>query len=146
LVFSATTSPRFNRGEIIARTRIHLDSMSEIATLSGEHEFAQQLRAMKISPVASHTRTVHCSDAETHLYDLVSDFCFGLDRFESPLWDLREAFYSIANENTLRDWLMWPLFDNPPLADPFAPSFWIWSHGLDVELTNETECVVGPAL
>lgn len=142
--FLPPPDPNLTENEMIERTKAHLDSMSEIAALSGEAEFAQQLRDMKISPVASRERTVNVADAEIQLYEMVSDFSFGLNRFDSPMWDLREAFYSVANENYLREWLMWPLYDDPPLADPFAPYFWLWSSGLDVELVSERECVVGP--
>lgn len=44
---------------------------------------------------------------------------------------LRPAYYFIACDHMLRDYLMWPFFASQTgLADPLKSYFWLWSHGV----------------
>jgi hypothetical protein len=47
--------------------------------------------------------------------------------------DLRPAYYFIACDTMLRDYLMWPLYAaalGETIADPFEPYFRLWQHGI----------------
>jgi len=46
---------------------------------------------------------------------------------------LRPAYYFIACDTMLRDYLMWPLYEaalGEAIADPFEPYFQLWQHGV----------------
>lgn len=44
---------------------------------------------------------------------------------------LRPAYYFIACDHMLRDYLMWPFYaKQTKLADPLKSYFWLWSHGV----------------
>lgn len=53
---------------------------------------------------------------------------------------LRPAFYFIACDAMLRDYLMWPLYAEPAgLDDPFEPYFHLWRHGVKYRAFGETQ-------
>lgn len=61
---------------------------------------------------------------EAWLYDIATDFMGSLSPHESPLLQLRDAMYSIANDMFLRNYLLWPLYaDSYPDSEPFLPAF-----------------------
>lgn len=53
---------------------------------------------------------------------------------------LREAYYFIACDWKLRDYLMWPLIAHrTALDDPFHPYFVLWSHGIKYRIFNNRQ-------
>lgn len=53
---------------------------------------------------------------------------------------LRPAFYFIACDAMLRDYLMWPLYaEAAGLDDPFEPYFHLWRHGVKYRAFGETQ-------
>lgn len=60
------------------------------------------------------------------------------------------AYYFVACDPHLRDYLMWPLYDasgassledagDPPLRDPFAAYFDLWRHGVKYRIFNNEQ-------
>jgi hypothetical protein len=53
---------------------------------------------------------------------------------------LRPAYYFIACDPLLRDYLMWPLYrESARLADPFLPYFQLWRHGVKYRVFQEDQ-------
>lgn len=53
---------------------------------------------------------------------------------------LRPAYYFIACDAMLRDYLMWPLYAKAAgHADPMRPYFRLWSHGVKYRIFGESE-------
>lgn len=52
---------------------------------------------------------------------------------------LRPAYYFIACDPMLRDYLMWPLYaEATGLDDPFLPYFELWTHGVKYRIFSES--------
>jgi hypothetical protein len=67
---------------------------------------------------------------ETIIYDMLSDWFNDLVPTESDALLMDEAFYSIACDYKIADYLMWPLYrDSTNIEEPFAPYFELWTHG-----------------
>jgi hypothetical protein len=67
---------------------------------------------------------------ETILYDVVGDWVMGLDPIPSAALLMREAFYSIACDYYIANYLMWPLYRHgTDIVEPFALYFELWTHG-----------------
>ncbi len=53
---------------------------------------------------------------------------------------LRPAYYFIACDSILRDYLMWPLYaEAAGLDDPFLPYFRLWSHGVKYRIFEDAK-------
>lgn len=53
---------------------------------------------------------------------------------------LRPAYYFVACDSMLRDYLMWPLYaKSSGQADPMRAYFRLWSHGVKYRIFGETE-------
>ena len=53
---------------------------------------------------------------------------------------LRQAYYFIACDTMLRDYLMWPLYaDAAAVEDPFEPYFQLWCSGMKYRIFGETQ-------
>ncbi len=59
---------------------------------------------------------------------------------------LRPAYYFVACDPMLRDYLMWPLYREPlhdlsqqPIADPFQPYFRLWTHGVKYRIFGDKQ-------
>ncbi len=59
---------------------------------------------------------------------------------------LRSAYYFVACDPMLRDYLMWPFYaaareddDAEPVADPFEPYFQLWLHGVKYRIFGEDQ-------
>ncbi|MDB4339148.1 apolipoprotein acyltransferase [Rubripirellula sp.] len=53
---------------------------------------------------------------------------------------LRQAYYFIACDPMLRDYLMWPFYrSSTQLNDPFASYFQLWQHGVKYRIFGETQ-------
>jgi len=53
---------------------------------------------------------------------------------------LRQAYYFIACDPMLRDYLMWPLYAGAAAVnDPFEPYFRLWSHGVKYRIFGENQ-------
>ncbi len=53
---------------------------------------------------------------------------------------LRPAYYFIACDAILRDYLMWPFYASAAgLRDPLLPYFRLWSHGVKYRIFTETQ-------
>lgn len=53
---------------------------------------------------------------------------------------LRPAYYFIACDSVLRDYLMWPLYARASgQTDPMRPYFRLWSHGVKYRIFGESE-------
>ena len=53
---------------------------------------------------------------------------------------LRPAYYFIACDAMLRDYLMWPFYaEGTGLKDPLAPYFELWRHGVKYRIFGETQ-------
>lgn len=69
------------------------------------------------------------------------------ERFIAPLQPaedaalgLRKAYYYIACDAYLRDYLLWPLYRQiVGIADPLEPYFRLWEHGIKFRIFNDQE-------
>ncbi len=53
---------------------------------------------------------------------------------------LRPAYYFIACDSMLRDYLMWPFYaEATGLTDPLSPYFELWRHGVKYRIFGETQ-------
>ena len=59
---------------------------------------------------------------------------------------LRSAYYFVACDAMLRDYLMWPLYaaalrtiDTAPVHDPFEPYFQLWRHGVKYRIFGDRQ-------
>ena len=53
---------------------------------------------------------------------------------------LGPAFYFVACDSFLRDYLLWPLVaERSVLDDPFEPYFWLWQHGAKFRIFNNNQ-------
>ena len=53
---------------------------------------------------------------------------------------LRKAYYFIACDAMLRDFLMWPLYaDASSVDEPFAPYFELWRHGVKYRIFGDSQ-------
>jgi len=70
------------------------------------------------------------SCSETIIHDLRSDWFLSLKPKQSDALLMGEAFYSIACDYYIADYLLWPLYQHSTvIEEPFAPYFELWTHG-----------------
>jgi len=117
--------------------REHFAAMALIARAMGEAELEGVLRGVSPELIDEPTSTDEAmpdDDApEVWLHDVVFDYMSGLSPVESDVFLLDEAFYSVANDLYLKNFLMWPLYEGASeTSDPFGPYFRLWSQGVRI--------------
>jgi hypothetical protein len=143
-------SPRFaSTSDARSWAKDHFENMSKLAREAGSEELAQMLgRPPAMSVVRGlapprPTSPAQASNLECLLLDRIGDLILGLQPKSGLALTLREAFYYIACDFHLCDYLLWPVYEEcVNVSDPFAPYFNLWKHGIEIRYPSNTEIVI----
>lgn len=122
-----------------------IDNLAELASVVGDAESAVLLGTSPRVRVLEGLPPKHPKrdDEKTSLLRVMQQ--------EAPQWVsrldvgslasvLRPAYYFIACDPLLRDYLMWPLYREPAkIADPLLPYFQLWRHGVKYRVFQEDQ-------
>jgi hypothetical protein len=112
----------------------HLIKIRQVAKEFGEDRLVRMLEtipAIKIEHEEPSVKTLQdTSTPETIAYELRCDWFLDLKPVESDALLLHEAFYSIACDYYIANYLQWPLYrQSTGIEEPYEPYFKLWSHG-----------------
>lgn len=119
---------------LVDLTTQHYIKVREIARGFDHARLASELEVLpeieiKLEAIPERTRS-DVNAPETSVYDVTGDWFIGLDPIQSDALLLHEAFYSIACDYKIAQFLMWPLYrHSTEIEEPFAPYFQLWTHG-----------------
>jgi hypothetical protein len=120
--------------KLIELTTRHLENLRQIAQGFDKPELVELLEPVP-QIVLTHEpepdrRLPDFSSPGTHAYEVVGDWFRSLEPCPSDAQLLHEAFYSIACDYNIAQYLLWPLYrQSTEIVDPFAPYFDLWTHG-----------------
>lgn len=78
---------------------------------------------------------------DVEISDLVSDYFCTISAQDNPIRHLRDAFYSIACDETIARYLQWPIYEaSAGIHDPFLPAFELWSKGVEFSFPGPGVC------
>jgi hypothetical protein len=113
----------------------HVAKLKEIARHVGDAGLASSLDRVKRYEITEgklpNSRTSQTLAASIRA--AIDEFIGSLTPVESDAELLTEALYSLAANYVVRDYVLWPLFENSAIEEPFAAAFRLWS--FDVEFT-----------
>lgn len=122
-----------------------VSNIAEFAQTVGDSETSLRLQSIpKIRVLEGlppkHPKQVH--EKTNLLQTFQDDVPLLVERIDvgpvAPL--LRTAYYFIACDSVLRDYLMWPIYSTAVnLADPMEPYFQLWRHGVKYRIFQETQ-------
>jgi hypothetical protein len=133
--------------QALALVQRHMLSMKQLADAVQYAELSSILQSASPTVVATRDE-LHASEGtddspEVWLHDLVTDYMAALKPIESDTFLLREAFYSIANDQYLQYFFLWPLYEaKASLRDPFAPYFELWVSGVSLRFPQEDALLI----
>ncbi len=119
--------------EVEDLTRKHLERVRLIAEAFGNSELVKLSASDPVIEIKCEHRPNGPRDynsPETLVYDVVCDWFGGIHAVESEILLLREAFYSMACDYYIADYVMWPLYRHGTEVDEaFEPYFELWRRG-----------------
>ena len=145
IYFIVSEPPSTTEQEAMEYARSFIARMSEVCVSLEDRELASILNGIKyrfVSDPKEMERGGNDDYPEVWLNDAVADYTFGLERLYSVAHRLNDAFYSIANDSFLRHYLMWPLYKEADVQEPFTSYFWLWCHGVQISVNSEDECLL----
>src|SRR5262245_30618640 len=121
---------------LIELTKQHLTKVREIARSSGKDDLTAKLDPLPAIEI-KYTREPPFPEKqpdlaapETAIYGVVGDWFSDLVPVQSDALLLDEAFYYIACDYYIAQYLMWPLYSqSTDIIEPFAPYFELWTYG-----------------
>jgi hypothetical protein len=128
--------------EILTR---YFNVVTQMAIASDDWQVVTLLGSLEI-----HTKKAepppHPDDPEPHfamIYDTVSDWILALKPAASDAYLLKEAFYSMACDYQLADYILWPIYrESTPILEPFAPCFELWIREAEFRFTNSKSVTI----
>ena len=123
-----------------------LTKLRELATAVGDQALAQQLQTLPNIRVLEGKAPKHPKNEEekSNLLKRIQknavELVEKIDVADSHAQSLRQAYYFIACDAMLRDYLMWPLYaDAVDVVEPFAEYFQLWKHGAKFRYFNDRQ-------
>jgi len=104
-----------------------------VADLAGDAQALRELALAQVVAVPSPGAAID-DDRATLLYETVTDFLARWQPGASPLFLLKEAVWSLADDYFLMAWILWPAhaLDNDQALDALDGFFEAWRHRLRV--------------
>ena len=125
-----------------------IEGIREIAQHAGNQEILDCLTPIPAVRVLEGKPPKHPKD-DSEKSKLLKAIIYGssellqqLDQPDSIASVLRNAYYFIACDAMLRDYLMWPLYRNlfeSNITDPLKPYFQLWQHGVKFRIYGEKQ-------
>lgn len=131
-----------------------LDNLAILSQAAGNlrasEYLSRDLRIRVLEGIApKHPRAVQEKSSLLQVFETdIPEFLVQLGHTTPAIDLLRPAYYFIACDAALRDYLMWPLYRTalinasvPELtvADPYAPYFKLWSHGIKYRIFTDEQ-------
>ncbi|QDT03162.1 hypothetical protein K227x_15440 [Rubripirellula lacrimiformis] len=122
-----------------------LTNVRDLAISVGDSEVAMALDPLPSIRVLIGTPPKHPKDAaeKSNLLTMIQQNVAGLvEQLDAgPLpTTLRPAYYFIACDALLRDYLMWPFYEKASgHPDPFQPYFGLWQHGVKFRIFGDDQ-------
>ena len=123
-----------------------IKGLGDLAKAAGRREVAEQLASAPKLRILEGIPPKHpkLPQERSQLLDVIQKDCA---QFTSELQDidphaelLRPAYYYMACDAMLRDYLMWPFYAaQTGLADPLRSYFALWSHGVKFRIFREDQ-------
>jgi hypothetical protein len=139
-----------SRPDLLALVTEYLGKVNEIANASGVEELITVLSSMPIELQKGQppSHTAQADQTYASIYDTVTDWFIDIEPVQSDALLLHEAFYSMACDYQLSQYIMWPLYqDKAPVKDPFMPYYQLWKRGAELRFSGkESLTVYAPAL
>lgn len=113
-------------------TNLHLQKMREVAREIGNRDLRHLLEhPPQIEVICGKVPwPPGQNDLESLIYEVRTDFILSLTPLNSHILLLNDAFYHIACDYFLRDYILWPLYrHSTTVVEPFKPYFELWKYG-----------------
>jgi hypothetical protein len=107
-----------------------LDNLRRLARIIGDRELSGLLAATKRVRLGNIESGAYESDEHICVYETVGDWLIEVTDYSDLLPALDEAYYSVACDSWLTDYLRWPYYESLCDRDVFAPCFELWRRGL----------------
>jgi hypothetical protein len=120
-----------SRDDALHLAILHRQKLNEISKEAKSGELAQLLRQHDRSEVVVGQRSwpPNEEDPETLVDEVVTDYVLSLSPERSQALLLREALYNMACDTYIRDYVLWPLYqESTSVLEPFEPYFKLWKH------------------
>jgi hypothetical protein len=124
----------------------YVNGLQRLAEWRGEALLARHLNAHRVEyrQSAGHQGSDEVSTAS---YECITDFLSELDEEVHPIFVLREAVYSMAADNLLKAFILWPASVQVGAPNGVIDDYFdLWRHGLSIGFPGGGTVTVSPVL
>lgn len=107
-----------------------LDNLRHLARTIDDPELSDLLAATRSVRFEDIESEAYESDEHLCVYETVGDWLIEVTDYSDLVPALKEAYYSVACDPWLSDYLRWPYYERFCPRDVFAPYFELWRRGL----------------
>jgi hypothetical protein len=130
LYFNVRPLPAWTSQELRSIGLRFVTELRGLAARIGGQELSAYLSRVSDVEVASHDQLDRHHVDNLLVHETVGDWLIGVTDWADPVARLREAYYGIACDYWLANYLSWPYFERWHGPDAFQPYFELWRRGV----------------
>jgi len=120
-----------DESKIIGFGKEYFARLVRLATIIDDKSLSEYLSSITEVVIGRDMKYKLGTDQYAIVYHVILDWIIEERNFDDPIYQLDEAYYSIACDPWLQNYLMWPQFEGKGFEDVFEPYYWLWKSGYE---------------